>query len=387
MIPYGRQNISQADIDAVIDVLKSDFLTQGPWVEKFEKRVAEYCGVTYAIAVSSATAGLHLAYLALGVGPGKKVWTVPNTFVATANAALYCGAKIDFVDIDPDTFAMSLEALENKLVQAKLTGELPDLVAPVHFSGQSVDMLAIHELADIYGFKVVEDAAHCIGASYNNKKIGSCQFSNATVFSFHPVKVITTGEGGLITTNDKNLYQVLLRLRTHGITRDPQQMSKNDGGWFFEQQDLGYHYRITDIQCALGYSQMDQLDHFVEKRNQLARRYDDKLKHTPVKPITVMGTNYSSWHLYALILDDRYNRRKVYDCMKERGVGVNVHYIPVHLQPYFSKLGFREGDFPISEHYYNQALTLPLYPGLSDAEQDYVCQTLFDCLNEENAGR
>lgn len=384
MIPYGRQDISQADIDTVVEVLKGDFLTQGPWVEKFEKRVAEYCGVKYAVAVASATAGLHIAYMALGVGPGKLVWTVSNTFVATANAALYCGADVDFVDICPKSLTMCPVALEKKLEEANAKGKLPDVVVPVQFSGACADMQAIRALADKYGFKVVEDGAHCIGASYNGKKVGACEFSDAVVFSFHPVKIITTGEGGLITTNDPELYKILMRLRTHGITRDPLQMTKNEGGWYFQQVDLGYHYRITDMQCALGISQMDRLDQFVVRRNELAKRYDTKLHNFPVEPLEITKDSHSSWHLYVIKLDAKYDRRKVYDAMKEKGIGVNVHYIPVHLQPYFERFGFSEGYSPVAEDYYNRALTLPLYSGLTDQEQDYVCQSLAECLHEGN---
>ncbi len=387
MIPYGRQDISQADIDAVVEVLKGDFLTQGPWVEKFEKRVADYCGVKYAVAVASATAGLHIAYLALGMGPGKLVWTVPNTFVATANAALYCGADVDFVDISPTALVMCPVALKKKLEQAKAAERLPDLVVPVQFSGACADMKTIHKLSKEYGFKVVEDAAHCIGASYNGKKVGTCEFSDAAVFSFHPVKIITTAEGGLVTTNDEEVYQSLLRLRSHGITRDPKLMTKNEGGWYFQQLDLGYHYRITDMQCALGVSQMDRLDSFVVRRNELAKRYDTKLHNLPIRPLEISNDCHSSWHLYVVTLDAKYDRRKVFDAMREKGVGVNVHYIPVHLQPYYSQLGFKEGDFPVAEDYYNRALTLPLYSGLTDTEQDFVCQSLAECLSAGNAER
>lgn len=384
MIPYGRQDISQDDIDAVIEVLKGDFLTQGPWVEKFEKRVADYCGTKYAVAVASATAGLHIAYLSLGMGPEKLVWTVPNTFVATANAALYCGADIDFVDVCSKSLTMCPVALKEKLIQVKKSGRLPDLVVPVQFSGACADMQAISSLAKEYGFKIVEDAAHCIGASYNGKKVGSCEFSDAAVFSFHPVKIITTGEGGLITTNDEKTYKALVRLRTHGITRDPAQMSRNEGGWYFQQTDLGYHYRITDMQCALGTSQMDRLDQFVERRNALADNYNKKLNSLQLEPLQITKGSRSSWHLYVVKLAPQYDRLKVYNAMKEKGIGVNVHYIPVHLQPYFERLGFEKGYCPIAEDYYDHALTLPLYSSLTDQEQDYVCTSLEECLSECN---
>lgn len=387
MIPYGRQDISQADIDAVVEVLKGDFLTQGPWVEKFEKSIADYCGVKYAVAVASATAALHIVYAALGMKPGKLVWTVPNTFVATANAALYCGADIDFVDISPTHLVMCPVALKKKLEEAKAKGRLPDLVVPVQFSGACANMQAIRKLADEYGFKIVEDAAHCIGASYNGKKVGSCEFSDAAVFSFHPVKIITTGEGGLVATNDEDVYKALMRLRTHGITRDEKQMTHNEGGWYFEQLDLGYHYRITDMQCALGVSQMTRLDPFVKRRNELAARYNTKLHNLAVKPIEVSNDSHSSWHLYVVMLDKKYDRRKVYDTMRAKGVGVNVHYIPVHLHPYYAQFGFKKGDFPVSEEYYDRALTLPLYSGLTEQEQDHVCQSLAESLSEDNEAR
>lgn len=378
MIPYGRQDITQDDIDAVVETLKSDYLTQGPAVEKFEKRVAEYCGVKYAVAVASCTAALHIAYLSLGAGKGKRVWTSPNTFVASSNAALYCGADVDFVDIDPQTFNMSVAALEAKLQEAEKNGSLPDIVVPVNFSGQSCPLKEIKPLADKYGFDVVEDGAHCIGASYDGEKVGSCAYSKACVFSFHPVKIITTGEGGLITTNDKDMYEALLRLRTHGITRDSDLLhDKGQGGWYFEQIELGYHYRITDMQCMLGLSQMDRLDEYVSRRQKLAVRYTEKLKDLSLQLPHVSEDCQSSWHLYVVLIDgDADKRRQVYDQMRAAGIGVNVHYIPVYAHPYYKDLGFSAVDWPNNEAYYSRALTLPLYPSLTEDEQDYICETL-----------
>lgn len=377
MIPYGKQDISERDIEAVIDVLKSDFLTQGPAIEKFERRIADYCEAEYAVAVSNCTTGLHLAYQAGGLQKGKRLWTSPNTFVSTANAALYCGADIDFVDIDPRTYNMSPQALGAKLEAAKKSNTLPDIVAPVHFSGRSCDLEKIYALSEEYGFDIVEDAAHCIGATYKDKKVGSCAYSKAAVFSFHPVKIITTGEGGVITTNDEDIYQKLMYLRTHGITRDPELMQKKDeGAWYFEQLDLGNNYRITDIQCALGLSQMDRLDDFVSRRRILAHRYNEKLAALPLQRPAPCPNSGSSWHLYVVKLQPESSRREVFDALREADIGANVHYIPVHLHPFYRRMGFKEGDFPAAENYYAHALTLPLYPGLTFEQQDYICHEL-----------
>lgn len=383
MIPYGRQEITDEDVDAVVRALKSDFITQGPYVEQFENDIKSYCGAKYAVAVSSCTAGLHIAYAALGLNEHSLLWTVPNTFAATANAALYCNAIVDFVDIDARTYLMCPRALEEKLIVAKANGRIPDIVAPVHFSGQSCDMEAISKLSEEYGFKVVEDAAHAIGASYEGGKIGGCMYSSATVFSFHPVKIITTAEGGVITTNDDAVYRALLKLRTHGITKVAGDMEKHDPEpWFHEQQNLGFHYRITDIQCALGSSQMKRLDQYVMRRVALAQRYDEKLKDLPLTLPTVQPAESSSWHLYVVQINDtvQKSRHDVFCEMRDKGVGVNVHYIPVHRHPYYQSLGFSLGDFPVSEHYYERAITLPLYPGLTEQEQDYVCYSLRDIL-------
>lgn len=384
-IPYGRQNISDADIQSVIDVLRSDFLTQGPAIPRFEKDLAGYCGARYAVAVSNATAGLHIACLAAGLGPGDRLWTSPNTFVASSNCALYCGAQVDFVDIDPVTYLMSVEALARKL-ESTPAGELPKIVVPVHFAGQSCDMLSIRELSRKYGFLVLEDAAHSVGGSYKDSKIGSCRYSDMTVFSFHPVKVITTGEGGMVMTNDEDLYQRLIRLRSHGITRDAEFLSEKDGGpFYYEQLELGFNYRMTDIQAALGSSQMGRLDEFVARRHELVRRYDSLLAGLPVGLPFQHPDSYSAHHLYVIRvkLDEiKKSRRQVIDAMRDAGVLVNVHYIPVHTQPYYRNLGFDWGQFPEAEQYYREAITLPLYFDLRDDEQDRVVDALKAALSE-----
>ncbi|MBL8022481.1 MAG: UDP-4-amino-4,6-dideoxy-N-acetyl-beta-L-altrosamine transaminase [Leptospirales bacterium] len=375
MIPYGRQHIDDADIQAVVDVLKSDWLTQGPAIESFEKALAKYCGAKYAVAVSSATAALHIACLAAGVGPGKTVWTVPNTFVASANCALYCGGGVDFVDIDSN-LNISIESLEMKLSQAKA----PDVIIPVHFSGRSASMEKLHAIARKHNIVVIEDASHAIGASQNGAKVGSCKSSDMCVFSFHPVKIITTGEGGMVTTNSDSLYQKLIRLRTHGITRDSTQMKgESEGPWYYQQIELGYNYRITDIQAALGLSQLNHLDKFVSRRRELVNRYHSLLAHLPV--VIPQGSNdhESAWHLYVvrLKLDQiQRTRREVFEAMRAHGIAVNVHYIPVHLQPFYQAMGFRPGAFPVSEQYYEEALSLPLFYDLTFEDQDRVVAAL-----------
>ncbi|MGE3556396.1 MAG: UDP-4-amino-4,6-dideoxy-N-acetyl-beta-L-altrosamine transaminase [Candidatus Obscuribacterales bacterium] len=385
VIPYGRQNISDADVEAVVDVLRSDFLTQGPAIPRFEKDLADYCGARYAVAVSNATAGLHIACLAAGLGPGDRLWTSPNTFVASSNCALYCGAQVDFVDIDPVTYLMSVEALARKL-EATPADELPKIVVPVHFAGQSCDMVAIRELSRKYGFMVMEDAAHSVGGSYKESKIGSCRYSDMTVFSFHPVKVITTGEGGMVMTNDEELYQKLIRLRSHGITRDAEFLAEKDGGpFYYEQLELGFNYRMTDIQAALGSSQMGRLDEFVARRHELVRRYDSLLTGLPVSLPFQHPDSYSAHHLYVIRvrLDEiKRSRRQVLDAMRDAGILVNVHYIPVHTQPYYRNLGFDWGQFPEAEQYYREAITLPLYFDLRDDEQDRVVDALKAALSE-----
>ncbi|TPQ28527.1 UDP-4-amino-4,6-dideoxy-N-acetyl-beta-L-altrosamine transaminase [Methylomonas koyamae] len=379
-IPYGRQDISEADIQAVIDVLKSDFLTQGPAVPAFETAVSEYCGVRHAFAVNSATSALHIACLALGVGPGDVVWTSPITFVASANCALYCGAKVDFVDIDPRTYNLSVAALEQKLQGAERDGKLPKVVIPVHLCGQSCDMAAIHALSEKYGFKIIEDASHAIGGRYRNQPIGNCRYADITVFSFHPVKIITTAEGGMALTNDTELADKLALLRSHGITRDPAQMTHQaDGPWYYQQIALGYNYRMTDIQAALGLSQLSRLDEFVANRQRLAARYDSLLSALPVEIPWQHPDNYSALHLYPITVPEgvsAYSRLSVFEGLRAAGIGVNVHYIPVHLQPYYRQLGFQPGDFPEAERYYRAAISLPLYATLTEANQDRVVAAL-----------
>ncbi len=383
-IPYARQDINQEDIQAVLKVLQSDWLTQGPAIQRFEEAVAAYCGARYAVAVSNATAALHLACLAAGLGPGDLLWTSPNTFVASANCGLYCGAEVNFVDIDPQTYNMSVDALEEKLVQAAKSGRLPKVVIPVHFAGQSCRMAEIRKLADQYNFTVIEDAAHAIGGSYLGKKIGACQFSEMTVFSFHPVKIITTGEGGMVLTNREELYEKLRRLRTHGITRDERFMVRTkEGPWYYQQIDLGYNYRMTDLQAALGYSQLQRIDEFVRRRHELSARYDQKLKNLPVTLPWQEPDTYSAYHLYVIRLhlnQLQKSRKQIFEELRAAGINVNVHYIPVHTQPYYERLGFKAGDFPKAEEYYREALTLPLYYGLREEDQDYVIKRLEEII-------
>jgi UDP-4-amino-4,6-dideoxy-N-acetyl-beta-L-altrosamine transaminase len=384
MIPYGRQNINQDDINAVIEVLKSDYLTQGPAIPRFESAVAALTDSKYAVAVNSATSGLHLGCLAIGLKPGDWLWTAPNTFVATSNAALYCGANVDFVDIDSKTYNIDVSALADKLKAAAEKGLLPKAVVPVHFSGQSCDMLAIRSLADQFGFHIIEDASHAIGGSYLETPIGSCRFSDLTVFSFHPVKIITTGEGGMVTTNDEAIFKALSQLRTHGITRKAEEFSRlSDGPWYYEQQSLGWNYRLTDLQAALGHSQLQRVHEFVKRRKELASRYDFLLRDLPVTLPYQSSDSSSSWHLYVIRLNGKTNpsiRRRVFDHMREAGVGVNVHYIPVHLQPYYQRLGFKKGDFPEAEQYYSEAISLPIFFDMTEKEQDYVVEILKEAV-------
>ena len=380
LIPYGRQDISQADIDAVVDVLRSDFLTQGPVVPSFEAAVASYCGAQYAVAVNSATSALHIACLALGLGPGDWLWTSPITFVASANCGLYCGAKVDFVDIDPQTYNLCPVALERKLIEAERAGCLPKVLVPVHLCGQSCDMAAIHALALRFGFKVIEDASHSIGGRYKDQPIGNCAYSDITVFSFHPVKIITTAEGGLATTNDSALAARMDLLRSHGITRDPIRMTHEpDGPWYYQQVALGFNYRMTEMQAALGVSQMTRLDRFVTKRHQLASRYDEMLAELPLTTPWQHPDSYSGLHLYVIRLQvDKIRRthREVFEQLRAQGIGVNLHYIPIHTQPYYQRMGFKVGDFPEAERYYTQAISLPMYAGLSLDEQSLVVAAL-----------
>lgn len=410
MIPYGRQDISQADIDAVVEVLRSEWLTQGPNVQRFEQTVANYVGAKHAIAVNSATSALHIACLALEVGPGDWVWTSPNTFVASANCALYCGAAVDFVDIDPCTYNMSVERLVEKLEKAKAANRLPKLVIPVHFTGQPCDMPAIYKLSQQYGFKIIEDASHAIGASYiissaarqspasviasseapsrstDRIKVGSCTHSHITVFSFHPVKIITTGEGGVALTNNLELAEKMSRLRTHGITNNPDFMHSRppDEIWNYQQIELGFNYRMTDLQAALGLSQLQRLGNFVNKRHEIAAAYNHALKDLPITTPWQNPTVYSSYHLYPIRVKaaslTNITQRQVYEGLRTMGIAVNLHYIPVHRHPYYEAIGFKAGDFPEAELFHKEAISLPIYPGLSSSDQTHVIQTLNSVL-------
>jgi len=386
MIPYGRQAISQQDIDAVVDVLRSDFLTQGPKVPQFEKTVADYCGASHGVAVNSATSALHIACLALELGKGDYLWTTPNTFVASANCALYCGAEVDFVDIDPHTYNMCPKELEQKLLKAEAKGRLPKIVVPVHLCGEPCDMEALHALAQRFHFKIIEDASHAIGGSYKGRKIGACQYSDITVFSFHPVKIVTTAEGGMCLTNDDTLAERMALFRSHGITRDPALMTHaSEGAWYYQQIELGYNYRMTELQAALGTSQMARIDAFVTRRHQLADRYDQLLSSLPVTTPLRASESHSGLHLYPVRVQlDKTPRshRDVFDAMRANGVGVNLHYIPVHTQPYYQAKGFRPGDFPAAESYYAEAMSLPMFPNLSEAQQDEVVAALAKALDQ-----
>lgn len=380
MIPYGRQDITQADIDAVVGVLQSDFLTQGPMVPRFERDVADHVGAEYALAVNSATSALHIACLALGLGPGDRLWTTPITFVASANCGLYCGAEVDFVDIDPRTYNLCPKALEAKLQQAERDGKLPKVVVPVHLCGQPCDMQAIDALAKRYGFRVIEDASHAIGGKYQGEFIGNCRYSDITVFSFHPVKIITTAEGGMALTNDAELANKMALLRSHGITRDPALMTHEaDGPWYYQQIDLGFNYRMTELQAALGVSQMERLDHYVARRHQLAERYNDLLAGLPVTTPWQHSDSYSGLHLYVIRLQlDKLQKshRQVFESLREQGIGVNLHYIPVHTQPYYQRMGFKQGDYPQAESYYAEAISLPMFQTMSEERQVTVIAAL-----------
>lgn len=374
MIPYGRQDISEHDIEAVIEVLKSDFLTQGPKVPLFEQTVANYVNAAYAAACNSATSALHVACLALGLEKGDHLWTVPNTFVASANVGLYCGADVDFVDICPKTYCMCPDALEVKLVEADKAGELPKILIPVHFAGQSCDMKRIHALASQYGIKIIEDASHAIGGRYLDQPVGNCKYSDITVFSFHPVKIVTTAEGGLATTNDETLKQRMDLFRSHGVSRAPDLMQgDSDGGWYYQQVELGYNYRMTELQAALGVSQMSRLDEFVSIRNERAARYDHLLENLELTRPAQLADAYSAYHLYPIQVEQR---KEVFDNLRANNIGVNVHYIPVHLQPFYRQKGFKLGDFPNAESYYARAISIPIYAGLSLHDQDSVIEKL-----------
>jgi len=385
MIPYGRQDVTAADIEAVAEVLRSDFLTQGPVVPQFEQAVARYCGAGHAVAVNSATSALHLACLALGVGPGDLVWTSPITFVASANCALYCGAEVDFVDIDARTYNMSVPALHEKLEGSRRVGRLPKVIIPVHLCGQSCDMREIHALSQEYGFRIIEDAAHAIGGRYQARPIGDCRYSDITVFSFHPVKIITTAEGGMALTNDANLANRMGRLRSHGITRDAAEMAQGpDGSWYYEQIDLGFNYRMTDMQAALGLSQIARLDSYVSQRHDVAAVYEDLLKNAPVVRPWQAPDTHSAFHLYVIRINavaGNVTHREVFEQLRRSGVGVNLHYIPLYRQPYYARMGFSRDSYPQAERYYAEAITLPLYPALTDEQQAQIVQHLLSSLD------
>ncbi|WP_338525731.1 UDP-4-amino-4,6-dideoxy-N-acetyl-beta-L-altrosamine transaminase [Pseudomonas batumici] len=379
-IPYGCQSIEQDDIDAVVEVLKSPWLTQGPTIPRFEAALAEHCQADFAVAVCNATAALHIACLAAGVGPGDRLWTSPNTFVASANCARYCGAEVDFVDIDPLTLNLDARLLAQKLEVAEAGGRLPKVVVAVAFAGQSCDMRAIAELSERYGFMLIEDASHAVGASYLGRPVGCGAFAAMTIFSFHPVKIITSAEGGMVLTNRPELAERLRRLRSHGITGDPAQMNvPAQGLWYYQQLELGFNYRMTDLHAALGLSQTARLDSFVARRRELAARYDRLLVDLPLQlPVGQAGAE-SAWHLYVVRLQlerIQVSQREVFDRLRAAGIGVNLHYIPVHLQPYYREQGFKEGDFPEAERYFGEALSLPLFPLLTEVQQDYVVEQL-----------
>ncbi|MDI3273011.1 UDP-4-amino-4,6-dideoxy-N-acetyl-beta-L-altrosamine transaminase [Pseudomonas sp. MDT1-16] len=387
MIPYGRQSLDQADIDAVVAVLQSDWLTQGPTIERFELALAQRCQADFAVAVCNATAALHIACLAAGLEPGDRLWTTPNTFLASANCGRYCGAEVDFVDIDPLTWNLDAYALASKLEAAERDGTLPKVLVAVAFSGQSCDMRMIAGLAERYGVTVIEDASHAVGASYAGRPVGCGEFAAMTVFSFHPVKIITSAEGGMVLTNRPELAERLQRLRSHGMTRDPQQMTESSHGpWYYQQVELGFNYRITDLQAALGLSQLNKLDDFIERRRELAARYDRLLAYLPLTLPSAQPGAESAWHLYVVRLHtDRINlsHRQVFEGLRAVGIGVNLHYIPLHLQPYYRDLGFAEGDFPQAERYYAEAISLPMFPLLSDEQQDFVVEQLRRLVLEE----
>lgn len=383
MILYGKQCISDADINAVVDVLEKGNLTQGPKIREFEKAICTYTESSFAIAVNSATSALHIANLALGVGPGDRVWTSPITFVASANSVLYCGATVDFVDVDINTGNMSIVSLESKLIDAKSKGTLPKVVIPVHLAGHSCNMAEINKLAKIYGFRVIEDASHAIGGRYGDHKIGACEFSDICVFSFHPVKIITTAEGGVATTNDPELANMLMMLRSHGITKEQNSLLRpNEGDWYYEQHYLGFNYRLTDLQAALGLSQLTSIDNFTARRNTISAQYRELLKEQPLDFIEPLSDCFSARHLQIVKLHDESSRRTIFDTMRSLGIQVHVHYFPVHLQPYYLKLGFQEGDFPEAELFYKKIITLPLHPQLTTEDLNFVCSNLIELLQQ-----
>ena len=380
MIPYGRQDIRQEDIEAVVETLHSDFLTQGPKIPEFETAVARAADASHCVAANSATSALHIACRALGLGPGDLMWTSPITFVASANVGHLCGADVDFVDIERETFNMSPGTLANKLSNAKAVGRLPKIIMPVHMCGQSADMSAIGALAQEFGVSVIEDASHAIGGRFGNRPVGACEHSDITVFSFHPVKIVTTAEGGAATTQSADLAERMQLFRSHGVTRNEALYEGDtDGPWYYQQIELGLNYRITDLQAALGVAQMRRLDEYVARRNELADRYDALLRDLPVELPGRLDTAYSAFHLYVIRVDAQ-RRRQVFEYLRANGIGANVHYIPVHTQPYWKRFGFDEGQFPAAEDYYARAISLPLYPALTEAEQDTVVRTLAEAL-------
>ena len=388
MLQYARQNIVQSDIDSVVEVLKSDFLTQGPIVPQFEQAIAKRVAVSYAVAMNSATSALHVACLALGLGPNDLLWTVPNSFVASANCALLCGAEVDFVDIESGNYCMDPAILEHKLYAASKSNRLPRVLVVVHYSGRSADMKAIEAVAKYYDVKIIEDAAHSTGASYFGNPVGSCKFCDVTVFSFHPVKLLTTGEGGMALTNDSELAARMSRLRTHGITRDVTEMvSENPQPWEFEQIELGLNYRMTELHAALGLSQLDRLDIFVNRRRQIANQYDEQLKGLPLILPSLKPAGESAWHLYPVLIDStrtNLTRADVYYSLLEKGIKANVHFIPIHTHPYYQKMGFRPGDYPVSEWFYSNELSLPMYFGLSNSDQQQVIDALSTILGSKD---
>ena len=383
IIPYGRQDITEDDIESVVEVLRSDFLTQGPAVPAFEQKLCDYTGAKHAVAVNSCTSALHIACLALDLGSSDILWTSPITFVASANCALYCGASIDFVDIEPDTALMSVEKLKEKLEYAEKAGKLPKIVIPVHFAGQPCDMKEIHALSQQYGFKIIEDAAHAIGAKYQSQPVGNCRYSDITAFSFHPVKIITTGEGGVAMTNSLLLAEKMRLLRSHGVTRDPVKMqNKPDGSWYYEQISLGFNYRMTDIQAALGNSQLKRLDQYVSYRNKIAELYNEQFKNTTIKPLVKKSERTSACHLYVIRVANNKARKALFSKLLDIGVKTNVHYIPVIKQPYYQNMGYKIEQFPVTNAYYQNTLSIPLYYGLSNVDQELVISSIKKLLNK-----
>ncbi|RWF26378.1 MAG: UDP-4-amino-4,6-dideoxy-N-acetyl-beta-L-altrosamine transaminase [Mesorhizobium sp.] len=384
MIRYGQQDITQTDIDAVVDVLKSVNLTQGPNIPKFEQSVLAHTGARHAVAVNSATSALHIACLALGLGPGDLLWTTPNTFVASANCALYCGAQVSFVDVDPRTYNLCPRALEEKLIEAEKVGRLPKIVVPVHHTGQPCDLEAIHDLGKRYGFKIIEDASHAIGARYKGEPVGNGRYSDITVFSFHPVKIVTTAEGGMALTNDDELATRLGLLRSHGITREASLMTQPmDGPWYYQQVALGYNYRMTDMQAALGVSQVARLTQYVKRRHEIADRYSTLLANLPLTLPWQHPDSYSAYHLYVIRLQLENigaSHLEVFEALRAKDIMVNLHYIPVHTQPYYQMMGFRNGDYPEAERYYREAISIPMHPALTDADQVFVVKVLREAM-------